>query len=91
MAGSICIETAMAWLSVHIGFDSDDLRIGGLEVWEHKWRRMNLPSVELPHPTCPDQMHRYNIYEIGDADSPVRFATTELSNGVWVFYVPQSP
>jgi hypothetical protein len=42
----------------------------------------------LRHPTYPNQTHQYDIYEIGDAERPVRFAAGELSNGVWGFYVP---
>ncbi len=77
-----------AWRNVHIGFEGDDVKIGGLEVWKHKWRRVDLPAVDLPHPSYPRQIHQYEIYEIGNVSVAVRFATSELSNGVWGFYVP---
>ena len=79
----------MPWRDVHVGFANDGLRIGGLDVWEHKWRRAAADPLELPHPAYPNQRHFYDIYDIGDTHAPVRFAAGELSNGVWGFYVPE--
>ena len=76
------------WRNIHIGFENDGLRIGGLQVWQEKWRRIAEESVQLPHPTYPTQIHRYDIFDIGDGEHPIRFAAGELSNGVWGFYVP---
>jgi hypothetical protein len=76
------------WHEIHIGFEGDELTIDGLKVWSHKWRATGKPHLELPHPSYPNQIHQYVIYEIGDAEHPVRFAAGELSNGVWGFYVP---
>ena len=77
-----------AWRLETIGFSIDDIRIGGLSVWKHAWRLMEMEPILRPHPDYPNQIHRYNVYEIGDAVLPVRFAASELSNGVWGFYVP---
>ena len=77
------------WRVVHVGFEDDNLKIGGLEVWKHEWRSTGEPYLNLPHPSYPNQIDRYTIYEIGDAGNSVRFATSELSNGVWGFYVPE--
>jgi hypothetical protein len=77
----------MAWAVKHIGFESDGLKIGGLNVWEEEWRPVG-SRVDLPHPAYPNQIHPYDIYEIGDEASPVRFAAGELSAGVYGFYVP---
>lgn len=52
------------------------------------WRPVEVPAVRLPHPQYPNQIHDFNVYEIGEPDCPVRFAACELSNGVWGFYVP---
>jgi hypothetical protein len=76
------------WREVHVGFENDDLKIGGFRVWRQPWRATQSPPVQLPHPAHPDQRHRYDIHEIGDARNPIRFAASELSNGVWGFYVP---
>ena len=76
------------WRSVHVGFQDDGLKIGGVEIWKHEWRRTDSEPLILPHPDYPDQRHRYYIYEVGDQDQPECFAVSELSNGVWGFYVP---
>ena len=77
------------WRNVHVGIEDDGLGIEGLEVWKHAWRRTSEPPLDHPHPSYPDQMHRYGIYEIGAPKHPVRFAAAELSNGVWAFCVPE--
>jgi hypothetical protein len=77
-----------AWRLETIGFSIDDIRIDGLSVWKHKWRSVEIEPILRPHPSYPNQIHRYDVYEIGDATLPVRFAASELSNGVWAFYVP---
>jgi hypothetical protein len=77
------------WAVKHIGFECDGLEIGGLNVWEKEWRQIgDCAHVDLPHPAHPNEIHRYWIYEIGDEASPVRFASGELSPGVYGFYVP---
>lgn len=76
------------WRSVHVGFANDGLAIAGQDVWKSQWRDQHLPNIDLPHPAYPHQRHQMDIYEIGPLDRPVRFATGELSNGVWGFYVP---
>ena len=76
------------WEVAHIGFAGDDFELNGLHIWTQKWRQTNFPSVTLPHPAYPNQMHAYEIWEIGASEQPVRFAAAELSNGVWGIYVP---
>ena len=76
------------WKDVHVGFEGDDLNIGGIKVWQQNWRRTAEAAVHLPHPSYQNQRHRFEIYEAGPQDSPVRFAAGELSNGVWGFYIP---
>ena len=76
------------WHSVHIGFENDGVEIGGVKIWPAKWRETGQDPVMLPHPAYPNQRHRFDIYEVGSAARPVRFAAGELSNGVWGFYVP---
>ena len=84
------IERDAGWREAHIGFANSGLRLDGLEVWKEKWRSLHLPSVNLPHPAYRQQIHAYDIYEIGPLEKPVRFAVGELSNGVWGFYIPQA-
>jgi hypothetical protein len=86
----VCGEIAMTvWRDVHVGIERDSLKIGGIEVWKHKWRSTGELPLDLPHPSHPNQTHQYDIYEIEDAGNSVRFATSELSNGVWGFYIPE--
>ena len=76
------------WRNVHVGFENDGLTIAGVEVWREAWRPTGSPSVQLPHPSYPNQHHDFNIVEVGSLGCPIRFAAGELSNGVWGFYVP---
>jgi hypothetical protein len=79
----------MGWRNVHTGIEGENFELGGVQVWRHNWRRTDEDTLRLPHPSYPNQVHRFDIYEIGSIDHPVRFAAAELSNGVWGFYVRQ--
>jgi hypothetical protein len=79
---------AIEWRQAHIGFSDDGLKIGGLDVWTHDWRSVDTPALTLCHPAYPQQMHRFTVQEIGEGASVSRFAVSELSNGVYGFYVP---
>jgi hypothetical protein len=73
------------WQAVHVGFEQDGLVIDGLPVWTLPWRGEGA-TVHLAHPAHPGQLHAFDIYRIDDGRFAVRFAATELSNGVWGFY-----
>jgi hypothetical protein len=79
------------WQAAHIGLEGDGFKIDTLEIWRHEWRLTGAPHLTLPHPAYPDQIHRYAIYEIENAGVALRFAASELSNGVWGFYIPGKP
>lgn len=76
------------WRDVHVGFEGDDLSIGGVKIWRETWRPSGRDPVQLPHPAHQHQRHRFDVYEAGSAENPICFAAGELSNGVWGFYVP---
>lgn len=78
----------MRWQAIHVGLEKDGFLIQGLDVWNEDWRKVDTPSLKLPHPEHTQQRHTYQVYEIGPAERPVRFAAGELSNGVWGFYIP---
>ncbi|CAN5232138.1 hypothetical protein BH11PSE2_BH11PSE2_21590 [soil metagenome] len=78
----------MTWRDVHVGFEGDDFKVEGRAVWKDKWRPIDTEKLQLPHPAYRHELHSYWVYEIGEADRPIRFAAGELSNGVWGFYVP---
>ena len=79
------------WREAHIGFCNSGLRLMGIEVWKNEWRALRWPPLRLPHPAHRQQIHRYDVYEIGPTARPVRFAAAELSNSVWGFYIPTPP
>jgi len=77
------------WKDVHVGIESDGLRIDGVEIWRHKWHSTGEPQLNLPHPSYRNQIHRYDICEIMDVGRSIRFAVSEVSNGVYGFYVQE--
>lgn len=72
--------------NVHEG---DGVEIRGVKIWGEEWRRTGLPPLQLQHPSHRHQTHSFDIYEVEDVNDPIRFAASELSNGVWGFYVPR--
>ena len=75
------------WRAAHVGLEGDGLTIDGVEIWKQTWHSAGEAPLSLPHPSHPNQRHRFEIYQVGDAQRPIRFAAGELSNGVWGFYV----
>jgi hypothetical protein len=77
------------WKSAGIVVEGRPIHIGGLNVWDHDWTRLQEPQPELPHPSYPSQLHTMTVYEIRTGGKGIRFATGELSANVWGFYVPE--
>lgn len=77
------------WDVVGVVFEGDEIAIGGLNPWEHKWQALGYEAVELAHPSYPRQRHRMFVYEIEHEETKVTFAAGELSANVWGFYVPR--
>jgi hypothetical protein len=81
------------WKSIGCFFEREPVYIGGVNVWEYKWITTNEPSIKLAHPSYLNELHDFNIYyiEVDYVDFKAvkfRFAVTELSNGVYGFYIP---
>ena len=78
------------WTPIHVGFEGAELSIGGINPWRHAnaWRRVRQEDIVVPHPSYPHQRHRASVYELAWNGTTTRFAVTELSNGVYGFYVP---
>ena len=76
----------MAWEYAHIGFEDDRFCLEGTEVWQAEWKRLDGQRVDLPHPSYNHQIHPFDLYEIQTEKGLVRFALSELSNGVYGFY-----
>ena len=77
------------WKTVGVVCEGDPMWMGGLNVWHHKWKRLEWPRLELPHPSYPAQRHSMSIYAIAAGGKCVRFAAGELSANVYGFYVPE--
>jgi hypothetical protein len=77
----------MAWRAIGVVIEGRPIRVRDLNVWDYTWTRLPEPSVELPHPSYPSQLHVMDVYEIRTNGEHVRFAAGELSANVWGFYV----
>jgi hypothetical protein len=84
-------RSGIKWKAVGVVVEGDSIRIRDVNVWDYTWTRLNEPSVELPHPSYPSQLHSMNVYGIkaGAGGEDIRFAAGELSVNVWGFYVPE--
>ncbi|RYD45591.1 MAG: hypothetical protein EOP63_00540 [Sphingomonadales bacterium] len=75
------------WEMAHIGFSGDGLRVGGRDVWTEEWKHVDTDPLQLPHPAHAGDLHRFTVQTIGEGATAARFAVSELSNGVYGFYV----
>jgi len=76
------------WKFVNIVTDGQPLRIGGVNVWEHKWEALKSEPITVPHPSHPNERHKMWQYQIKTEKKVITFAAGEFSNCVWGFYVP---
>ncbi len=83
-------EFTKGWEPAYVGLEGAGMSIAGINPWlhAHSWRRVQEQHIIVPHPSYPQQRHRAWVYEISSCEKTIRFAATELSNGVWGFYVP---
>lgn len=79
----------IGWKAVGVVAEGQPVRILDVNLWDYLWIRLKEPSVELPHPSYPSQVHSMNVYEIEAGGARIRFAAGELSANVWGFYVPE--
>jgi hypothetical protein len=79
------------WAPVHVGLEGAAISISGVNPWRHinEWRSVQKIHIIVSHPSYPHQRHRAWVYEVTSNEKIIRFAATELSNGVWGFYVPR--
>lgn len=82
-------DFTQGWDPVHVGLEGTALSISGINPWlyANNWRRAQEEQIVVPHPSYRQERHRAWIYEITSNGKTARFAATELSNGVWGFYV----
>ena len=87
MSKMIKVREMNGWKTAGVVIEGQPMVIGGLNVWNHDWKRLPGPPLQLPHPSFPSQLHSMTVYEITDRGEYVRFAAGELSATVWGFYV----
>lgn len=78
------------WRPIGIVLDGDPIDVHGLNPWGHSWRDTG-EVVAMRNPSWPTQVHRVPVYTMGEGTRLVTFATGELSNQVWGFFVPSGP
>jgi hypothetical protein len=75
----------LEWKVISIGLEGHAVEINGLNPWRYPWADSGA-RVVLPHPSYASQRHEMPVYRIEGSDTS--FAASEVSNGVWAFYVP---
>lgn len=76
-----------AWKLLHIGFEGDEVMVGGRDVWKSHWNRTDEGSITVPHPSYPQQSHSMSIYSLDTPTGVHFFAAGEFSNQVWGIYI----
>ena len=65
------------------------LAIGTIELWKQKWGPV-LETIEVIEPRYQRPVRAY-VYKVQGPDgSTAHFAATEVSYGVWLFFVPDT-
>ncbi len=77
------------WKLLKVIADGDPLEIEGTDIWSSSWKRLNEEPLIVPHPNYPDQRHKLIPRYIECNGKKIEFASGELSNCVWCFYVPE--
>lgn len=69
------------WLLIGKGVvpDGAPISVGGLNPWQHEWKRVDEAAIIVAHPQHPKQRHTMWIYEMSDGEISVRFAAGEFS------------
>ena len=75
------------WRFAGSRIDGETFELDGLNVWAEAWRDTPERTATVLDPIY-GQTHHFGVYEIGPAESPIRFAAGEFSNLIWGFYTP---
>ncbi|MGZ5858284.1 MAG: hypothetical protein ACXWJK_13705 [Burkholderiaceae bacterium] len=76
------------WKPVAIVIEGEPVIVDGVNLWSKQWVKLNCPSIQLPHPSYPNQFHQMSVFQIEENEKNIIFAANELSANVWGFYVP---
>jgi len=75
-----------AWMPVGICTESQPIDVRGMNPWTRYTEWQEIGEVVLYHPQYPQQKHRMLVYRLDH----IVFATGELSNCVYGFFVPKA-
>ena len=72
--------------------DSETISIGGVNPWRYQWTtlRHGVPII-LPDPVSSSRQHWLKVFEIKKEDLHLMFASGEIEDRLWGFYVPAAP
>lgn len=76
------------WTLLTVVTEGEAVEVVGIDLWWREWRRLDIGTLEVPHPSYPSQVHTLRPYGIEVEAGTLLFCAGELSNGVWCFHVP---
>lgn len=76
------------WTLLSVVTEGETVEIEGVDLWWREWRRLDIGTLDVPHPSYPSQRHTLRPYGIETGAGTLLFCAGELSNGVWCFHVP---
>lgn len=76
----------MTWQVVGRCVEGEPFEVGGVNVWQHRWRPLSREAVHVFDPVYRDTYEVWP-YEVDGTEAPVRFAAGESSASVWMFCV----
>ena len=88
LEGSATVFAYDKWELLDLAPEGAPIAIFGDAIWTQGWTDTG-QSVTVPHPEYPSQRHRLVVYALEFGGSVRRFAAGEVSNTVWMFWVPQ--
>ena len=76
------------WQPVAVVTGGEVLVLDGVNIWDAEWTPSDPKSVEVSHPSYPEQRHLVHRYTLAGRTRVVEFAAGELSASVWGVIVP---
>ena len=78
------------WRYIDHGTEGNRIRLDGIDVWKHDWVRLGDERAVATDPKYGQEFH-FPVYRITHRGRTVEFAAGEYANGVWGFYMRESP
>jgi hypothetical protein len=63
------------WKSIGVVVEREPALVEGLNVWDYRGVSLDEPTLNLPHPGYPKQIHRMWVYEIVSEGKKIRFCS----------------